>query len=199
MPSYGRFVITRAAIVTGSHHLIEGREVCSGHSCTGHPAVTRAAGVRATSGRSYADRPAFGTQTVGDVGRATPAVVSTWLRRTGCALPSTMTDMADKPWTEYPSVSIACTIAADPSDAHDYDPAAPIGYRDVPAAPIAEFVASVAEGIGDRGIQAMRVIADDDQWGRSTSHVWCVRPKSPRARLAADYCPEIHTAPRRRC
>jgi hypothetical protein len=51
------------------------------------------------------------------------------------------------------------------SDAHDYDRNAAVGYRDVPPGPIAEFVASVAEGIGERGGRAMQAIAKDDEYG----------------------------------
>jgi hypothetical protein len=51
------------------------------------------------------------------------------------------------------------------SDAHDYDRNAAVGYRDVPPGPIAEFVASVAQGMGERGLSAMRAIAEDDEYG----------------------------------
>ncbi len=66
---------------------------------------------------------------------------------------------------EYPDASVECTITARGSDAHDYDRNAVIGYRDVPPGPIAEFVASVAQGIGERGARAMQAIAEDDEYG----------------------------------
>jgi hypothetical protein len=73
--------------------------------------------------------------------------------------------MDEAPYIEYPPVSVECTITAKASDAHDYDQNAAIAYRDVPPGPIAEFVASVAEGIGERGVRAMRAIAEDEQYG----------------------------------
>jgi hypothetical protein len=73
--------------------------------------------------------------------------------------------MDETPWAEYPPASVECTITARASDAHDYDRKATIGFRDVPPGPIAEFVASVAEGIGERGIRAMRAIAEDNEYG----------------------------------
>ncbi len=67
--------------------------------------------------------------------------------------------------TEHAPVSVECTITARASDAHDYDRNAAVGFKDVPPGPIAEFVASVAEGIGERGTRAMQAIAEDDEYG----------------------------------
>jgi hypothetical protein len=71
----------------------------------------------------------------------------------------------EKPWVEHEPASVMCTITADPSDAHDYDEHADIGFRDVPADAVAEFVASIPEGIGERGLRAMHAIADDETHG----------------------------------
>jgi hypothetical protein len=76
-----------------------------------------------------------------------------------------MTSMDETPWAEYPPASVECTITARASDAHDYDRNAAVGFKDIPPGPIAEFVASVAEGIGERGIRAMRAIAEDNEYG----------------------------------
>lgn len=71
----------------------------------------------------------------------------------------------EKPWVEYEPAVAECTIVAHPSDAHDYDENADIGFRDVPAGAIAEFVASIPEGIGERGLRAMQAIANDEMHG----------------------------------
>jgi hypothetical protein len=67
--------------------------------------------------------------------------------------------------TEYPPVSVECTITARASAAENYHRNAPPGWRSVPPGPIAEFVAAVIEGLGERGVRAMRAIAEDEQYG----------------------------------
>lgn len=76
-----------------------------------------------------------------------------------------MTHMNETPGTAYPPALVECTITAHPSDAHDYNRNAGSGSDDVPPGPIAEFVASVVEGLGERGVRAMRTIAEDDEYG----------------------------------
>jgi hypothetical protein len=73
--------------------------------------------------------------------------------------------MDETSWTTYPPTSVECTITARASDEHDYDREAVVGFQDVPPGPIAEFVASVAEGIGERGLRTIQVIAEDDRYG----------------------------------
>ncbi len=73
--------------------------------------------------------------------------------------------MDETPIDGYPPVSVACTVTAHASAAEDYDRNAAAGFHDVPPGPIAEFVASLAEGGGERGTRAMRAIAEDDQYG----------------------------------
>lgn len=73
--------------------------------------------------------------------------------------------MGDTPGTEYQPVSVECTVTARAGDASNYDRNAPPGWRTVPPGPIAEFVAAVVEGMGERGMRAVRAIAEDEQYG----------------------------------
>jgi len=66
---------------------------------------------------------------------------------------------------DNPPATAQCTVTVHPSDVHDYDAGAPVSFGDVPAEPLAEFLAALVEGGGDRGIRAMHAIADDDQYG----------------------------------
>ncbi len=73
--------------------------------------------------------------------------------------------MARDDLDDNPPATAQCTVTVHPSDAHDYDAGAPVSFGDVPAEPLAEFLAALVEGVGDRGMRAMRAIADDDQYG----------------------------------
>lgn len=66
---------------------------------------------------------------------------------------------------DHPPATAQCTVTVRPADAHDYDADTPVSFGDVPGEPLAEFLAALVEGVGERGMNAMRTIADDDQHG----------------------------------
>jgi hypothetical protein len=76
-----------------------------------------------------------------------------------------MASMDETPYVEYPDASVECSVTAEAGDESDYDRMARPGWRTVPADLIAEFIAALVAGPGERRANAMQAIAEDEQYG----------------------------------